>query len=252
MSIRNFKLFDAHLHIIDDRFPLVRNHGYLPEPFTCEDYCNRMMPYTLCGGAIVAGSFQGFEQSYLIEALKILGPSFVGVTQLPVTVSDQDLIDLSRSGVRGLRFNLKRGGSERLRHLDWMARHVHAVAGWHVELYIDSRELSDLYQCLVALPAVSVDHLGLSKAGFKTLIKLVERGVRVKASGFGRVDFNVRDALLDLYAANPKSLMFGTDLPSTRAARPYTDNDFILIIEALGAERATRVLYENAIEFYSG
>ena len=35
------------------------------------------------GGAVVSGSFQGFDQSYLLDALDQLGPSFVGVTQLP-------------------------------------------------------------------------------------------------------------------------------------------------------------------------
>ena len=248
--IQNFKLFDAHLHIVDKRFPLVPNNGYLPEAFTCDDYSNRMKEYTLCGGAIVSGSFQAFDQGYLVDALKGLGPSFVGVTQLPVTVSDKELLELNKAGIRALRFNLKRGGSEGLRHLDSMARRVHGLAGWHVELYVDSKDLTDLYQILADLPAVSIDHLGLSNEGFNILVKLAERGVRVKATGFGRVDFDVRAALRDLYSANPKSLMFGTDLPSTRAARPYKDNDFTLVIESLGADQAISVLYENAREFY--
>jgi hypothetical protein len=100
------------------------------------------------------------------------------------------------------------------------------------------------------LPAVSIDHLGLSKAGFPTLLKVVEKGVRVKATGFGRVDFDVRPALVDLYAANPRALMFGTDLPSTRAPRPYQDDDYTLVLETLGEEKAADVFYKNAIEFY--
>jgi len=248
--IQEFKVFDAHLHIIDKRFPLVANNGYLPEVFTCKDYLSRMKKYALCGGAVVAGSFQALDQSYLVDALKALGPSFVGVTQLPVTVSDQELLDFHRAGVRALRFNLKRGGSEGLRHLDHMARRVHELTGWHVELYVDSRDLTDLYSVLVNLPAVSIDHLGLSKEGFSLLVKLAERGVRVKATGFSRVDFDVSAALRDLYSANPKSLMFGTDLPSTRAARPYGCNDFILVAEALGEDQAGNVFYDNAREFY--
>jgi predicted TIM-barrel fold metal-dependent hydrolase len=31
-------VFDAHLHIIDPRFPLVPNKGYLPPAFTVADY----------------------------------------------------------------------------------------------------------------------------------------------------------------------------------------------------------------------
>jgi len=56
------------------------------------------------------------------------------------------------------------------------------------------------------------------------LLKLAKKDVRVKATDFGRVDFDVRSALIDLYAANPRALMLGTDLPSTRAPRPYQDD----------------------------
>jgi hypothetical protein len=100
------------------------------------------------------------------------------------------------------------------------------------------------------LPAISIDHLGLSKAGFPTLLKLTEKGVRVKATGFGRVDFDVRPALSELYTANPRALMFGTDLPSTRAPRPYLDSDYTLILETLGEEKAADVFHKNAIAFY--
>lgn len=246
----NFKLFDAHFHIIDGRFPLVPNQGYLPEMFTCEDYLARMKGYRLAGGAVVSGSFQAYDQSYLIDALKNLGPGFVGVTQLPASASDEELLRLNGSGVRAVRFNLKRGGSEDIRHLEKFARRINDLAGWHVELYVDARELGDLYETLVGLAAVSIDHLGLSGDGFPVLLKLAERGVRVKATGFGRIDFHVPAALKELCAANPETLMFGTDLPSTRAPRPYRDDDFTLVIETLGEEKAKKVLWENAAAFY--
>jgi len=255
MSISNaqlsrYRLFDSHFHIIDNRFPLLENNGFLPEEFTCADYLGRVKEYQLVGGAIVSGSFQAFDQGYLLDALKTLGQSFVGVTQLPATVSDDELLELHKAGVRALRFNLKRGGSEDVRHLDAFARRVHEVVGWHVELYVDSTELDGLYNALVALPAVSIDHLGLSKEGFGTLLKLVEKGVCVKATGFGRVNFDVRGALTAIYSANPDALMFGTDLPCTRAPRPYTDEDLLLVVETLGDEGARKALCENAIDFY--
>jgi predicted TIM-barrel fold metal-dependent hydrolase len=250
LSAQESKLFDAHLHIIDNRFPLVPNNGFLPDEFTCDDYLDRMKAYRLNGGAIVSGSFQAFDQSYLLDALQKLGAGFVGVTQLPASVSDEELVDLDRAGIRAVRFNLKRGGSEEIQHLDTLARRVYELVGWHVELYVDSKELAELYSTLVALPAVSIDHLGLSKEGFGTLLKLAEQGVHIKATGFGRVDFDVRTALRELYSANPESLMFGTDLPSTRAPRLYADDDFTLVVEVLGIENAVKVFYQNAVEFY--
>jgi predicted TIM-barrel fold metal-dependent hydrolase len=244
------KYFDCHFHIIDKNFPVVPNQGFMPDAFTSEDYLDRLKAIELCGGAVVSGSFQAFDQSYLFHALKVLGPAFVGVTQVPQTVSDPELKQLDGAGVRAVRFNVKRGGSEDIRHLENFARRVHDLVGWHTELYVDSTELPDLLDTLVSLPAVSIDHLGLSKAGFPTLLKLAEKGVRVKATGFGRVDFDVRPALADLYAANPRALMFGTDLPSTRAPRPYQDDDYTLVLETLGEEKAADVFYKNAIEFY--
>jgi predicted TIM-barrel fold metal-dependent hydrolase len=251
MEISNLKIFDAHFHIIDPHFPLIPNNGYLPDTFTCDDYLKRMTGYTLAGGAVVSGSFQEFDQSYLLDALEALGPPFCGVTQIPADTPDEKIMWLHSGGIRAVRFNLKRGGSEKVQHLDRLARRVHELAGWHTELYVDSHELAGLYTILSALPAVCIDHLGLSGEGFKTVLRLAGRGVHVKATGFGRVDFDVPRALKDIYAANPEALMFGTDLPSTRAPRPFLDEDLALVIEALGEDNAHKVLYENAVKFYA-
>jgi predicted TIM-barrel fold metal-dependent hydrolase len=249
-ELKDFKIFDSHFHIIDPRFPLVANDGYLPDHFSCEDYLNRTRQMQLAGGAIVSSSFQAIDQNYLRDALARLGPCFVGVTQLPASVSEAEILTLNESGVRGIRFNLKRGGSEDIAKLETMAKRVHELVGWHVELYADASTLSQLCPILVSLPAVSIDHLGLSKQGLPVLLKLVERGVHVKASGFGRVDFDVRTALRDIDSANPRALMFGTDLPSTRAPRAYSDEDPLLVVEALGEGQARDVLYNNAVAFY--
>lgn len=245
-----YPIFDAHFHVIDPRFPLVPNRGYLPDRYTTKDYLERMKDYDLRGGAVISGSFQAFDQDYLVDALARLGPGYVGVTQLPASVSDEELIELDLAGVRAVRFNLKRGGSEDVSRMDDMARRIHELVGWHIELYADARELDPLLPTLIELPVVAIDHLGLSKAGFPMLLELAEHGVRIKATGFGRVDFNVREALRMLYTANPSSLMFGSDLPSTRAARPYSDNDYHLVIDTLGEEAARAVLLDNALDFY--
>lgn len=250
ISLDSLPLFDAHFHIIDQRYPLIENNGYLPEPFTCADYRARMQRYHLAGGAVVSGSFQGFDQTYLVDALRELGRGFVGVTQLPADTSDAELVRLHKGGVRAVRFNLKRGGSESIEHLERMAHRVHDIVGWHVELYVDSRELEPLHDTLIALPKVSIDHLGLSRDGFATILKLAEAGVRIKATGFGRIDFELTAAIRTLHAANPHALMFGTDLPSTRAPRAYEDQDYVRVIEALGEEGARRVFFENALDFY--
>jgi predicted TIM-barrel fold metal-dependent hydrolase len=135
-------------------------------------------------------------------------------------------------------------------HLEVFAHRVYEVVGWHVEPYIDSRDLPDLAEILVQLPAVCIDHLGLSSAGLPHLLALVEKGVFVKATGFGRVDFDVTSAVQKIVDVNPAALVFGTDLPSTRAPRPYLDGDYFQLIEALGEDLARQVFYENGTKLY--
>jgi predicted TIM-barrel fold metal-dependent hydrolase len=133
-SLNQCKVFDSHFHIIDKRFPLVPNQGYLPDNFSAKDYQNSTRDYDIAGGAIVSGSFQAFDQSYLLSALKDLGPNFVGVAQLPISVTDDELVDLDQSGVRAIRFNFKRGGSEGIENLERFAKRVYETVGWHIEV----------------------------------------------------------------------------------------------------------------------
>lgn len=248
--LKQFAVFDSHFHIINRRFPLMPNDGYLPEEFNCSDYYSAMAPFQLIGGAVVSGSFQAFDQTYLIAALKQLGPNFVGVTQLPATVTDDEILALNAAGVRALRFNIRRGGP-----VDWVqlkdrAAHVFELAGWPIELYIDSSELGDIEKLLLQLPSLSIDHLGLCQAGLPSLLRLAEQGVRIKATGFSRVDFPVQPVLKDLYKANPNALMFGSDLPSTRAPRLFNVEDFVLVADTLGDAAAQSVFSLNAQNFY--
>jgi len=241
--------FDAHFHIIDPAFPLIENQGFLPEPYRVADYRAETADLGIAGGAVVSGSFQGTDQTYLVDALARLGPGFVGVTQLPAPVSDAEIGRLDAAGVRAVRFNFRRGGSVDARALETTARRVHEVAGWHVELYADTVALGDLPGTLKALPAVSIDHLGLSADGLPVLLDLVAGGVKVKATGFGRIDGDVAEILRAVNETDPTALMFGTDLPSTRTRR-FAAPDVALIEDALGEDAARAVFYDNAAAFY--
>jgi hypothetical protein len=77
------------------------------------------------------------------------------------------------------------------------------------------------------------------------LLRLVAGGAKVKATGFGRGDLDVPATLRAIAAVDPGALLFGTDLPSTRAARPFADADLALV-----AELAPAALRENALAFY--
>src|SRR5699024_1980383 len=143
-----------------------------------------------------------------------------------------------------------RGGSEDLSKLDYFARRVYDLVGWHSELYIDAKELPDIASIIEDLPAISIDHLGLSEEGLPHLLKLVDKGIRVKATGFGRVELNIQNALQSIYKINPDALLFGTDLPSTRAKRNFDYEDIELIQQLFDKQAANKILYKNAYQWY--
>ncbi len=57
------KIFDVHFHIIDYKYPVVENNGYLPSKFLTDDYFTTAKKINVVGGAIVSGSFQVFDQN---------------------------------------------------------------------------------------------------------------------------------------------------------------------------------------------
>lgn len=241
-------MFDSHVHIVDPRFPLVVNDDYEPESFTVDDYEAETDGLGVVGGAVVTGSFQGTDQSYLLAALEELGHGWVGVTQLPVDATDDDISALDAAGVRALRFNLRRGVAD-ISSLTEQAVRAHEVAGWHSEFYVDAGLLRSLEPIMSKLPAVSIDHLGMAEEAMPYLLDLVDRGARVKATGFGRISHDPVDAMRRIHAVNPEALMFGTDLPSTRAQRRFDVSDLDLVADAVGGDLQA-VLFQNARAWY--
>lgn len=249
-SVSRGRLFDCHCHIIDHRFPIVPNQGYTPPHFPLDVYRARAALLGIGGGAIVSGSFHGFDQTYLKAALARLGNGWVGVTQVPNDAPDKEIAELELIGVRALRFNLFRGRIDSVDDVVALARRAHAAAGWHAELYADAATLAPHVAALSKLPRIVIDHLGMTEAGLPVVLDLVRAGAKIKATGFGRVKMNVSNAIEQIARINPAALMFGTDLPSTRAERPFAVDDINLIERVLGAELAAKVYWDNAVDLY--
>jgi Amidohydrolase len=176
---------------------------------------------------VVSGSFQGFDQTYLLDTLERLGPEFVGVTQLPATVTDEEILALDAAGVRAVRFTLARGGSL---DLD-LALRVHELSGWHAEVY--ATDLPAHERALRELPRLVIDHLGMTPEGLAVAVRL---GAMVKATP--RVT-------LDARAVAPDKLLFGTDLPGTRTDRTFAPEQLDVI-----AAITNSALVDNARAWY--
>lgn len=244
------KMFDSHLHIINSNYPLIENNGFLPEDFTTDQYLSEMEAINLVGGVVVAGSFQGYNHEFLFDSLRKLGENFVGVANVQQDISNEKLDVLNRNGIVAIRFNLVRNGFEDYTSIAELSKRVYDDFGWHSEFYVDSSHLSNLREIFRQLPAYSIDHLGLSAKGLNHLYKLVSEGARVKATGFGRVHFDPIEVMKKIHSINPEALMFGTDLPSTRAKRPFSTNDIELVKNSFPKDAQERIFYRNAQNWY--
>ena len=139
------KIFDSHFHIINPKYPLVKNRGYVPPVFTIDDYREKVKEYEIVGGAVVSGSFQAFDQEYLIDTLNQLGSNFFGVANIPIDIKTVELNKLKNANVVAVRFNLKRGGSENIKNIEELSNRLFDQYGWHTELYVDSKDLNNLF-----------------------------------------------------------------------------------------------------------
>ncbi|MCI0755168.1 amidohydrolase family protein [Teichococcus vastitatis] len=247
----NPPIIDAHFHIFDPRFPLPGNDGYVPPRFTAQDYRAATAGFDLRGGVVVAASTHGLDPAPLVAAMRDLGPGFVAVVNADPDLSDVALRALADAGVRGLRHNLYRGVAASVRDELALAERGWSVAGLHTQVYADAALLRPFADRLATLgPRLVIDHLGMTEAGLPMVLDLVEAGAKVKATGFGRVSLDVPRALGEIARRSASALMFGTDLPSTRAARPFRSSDVTLLREVLGEELAAAALHGNAAAYY--
>lgn len=243
------KIFDAHFHIIDYRFPVIPNEGYMPDAFTVDDYLDFFRNRDLIGGVVVAGSFHGSDYSHIKYALDILGDGFFGVIN-PDNRIYREIDELDNFGIRGVRYNVKRMGREILRDIESLSVFIYESKKWHIDLYIENRDLKEYKSLILSLPKVIIDHFGVTYEGFEDLLQLVSYGVKVKASGFGRLDFDWMWALRELVNVDPSSVVFGSDLPGTRVERKFDWSDVESIMLSFDREIVDRILWRNAFDFY--
>src|SRR4051812_46746844 len=187
-------IIDAHFHIFAPGETMPGNAGFVPPPFGIEEYRAHAAALGIVGGVNVAGSVQGADPRPLLEAAAALGPGFVVVAQAEPAQDDAALQALAAAGVRGLRYSLYRGQWSEPREV---AAHALRAAGHglHAQIYADAAVLAPAADTLAQVPALVIDHLGMTEPGLPVVLDLARAGAKVKASGFGRVSLDVPRAL---------------------------------------------------------
>ena len=155
---------DAHCHVFGPaaEFPFAPQRKYTP----CD--ASKQQLYALrdflgfARNVVVQATCHGNDNRALVDALVHSGGKARGVASVAHDITDAELRALHAAGVRGTRFNFVR------RLVDFTPREVLAdiarrVAplGWHVVVYFEAQDLSELKDFFTSLPTtVVVDHMG--------------------------------------------------------------------------------------------
>jgi predicted TIM-barrel fold metal-dependent hydrolase len=230
---------DTHAHVFGRaaQFAYADDRSYTPPDAPLEKYLGMLNAIGFTRGVLVQGSAHGRDNSAVLDALARRPDRLRGVAVANAESAPADLHEWNRIGVRGLRFNhffrdgqLHYRGGVPLSAAKRLAP-VMAELGWHLQLWIDVKDLPETIPVLrsFGLPVV-IDHMGrtdaragINTAGFQSLVRLLgDGGCWVKMSGAHRLSTRAPDYLdarpfhEALVAANPEQLIWGTDWPHPR------------------------------------
>jgi 2-pyrone-4,6-dicarboxylate lactonase len=165
---------DTHAHVFgpSDRFPYAQDRSYTPPDAPCEKYLNMLDMLGFARGALVQGSAHGCDNSAMLDALERHSQRLRGVAVADAGAAPSELRRWADIGVRGLRFNhffrdgrLHYRGGVPLGAAQTLAPTM-AELGWHLQLWIDVRDLPETIPTLkaIGLPVV-IDHMDAPMRG---------------------------------------------------------------------------------------
>ncbi len=201
---------DTHAHVFGpaERFAYAGDRSYTPPDAPLEKYLGMLDAIGFARGVLVQGSAHGRDNSAMLDALARRPDRLRGVAVADADIAPDDLREWNRLGVRGLRFNhffrdgqLHYRGGVPLSVAERLAP-VMTELGWHLQLWIDVKDLPETIPVLksLGLPVV-IDHMGRTDAragtqtdGFQSLLRAVGEGwCWAKLSGAHRLSRNAPD-----------------------------------------------------------
>lgn len=258
---------DCHIHIYEDRFPVVPQAVFKPPHAPLADYLEVRKALGLSRVVVVQPNGYGYDNTCTLEAMAALGNTARGVAIVPPDTPDAELERLTRAGVRGIRYFLLPGGILGWDSLETMAARVRNF-GWHVQLQLDGRELPRYTEALARLPVpLVIDHNGkfldpvqTSHPGFQSLVRLLRAGntwVKLSApyetSKAGPPHYaDVGVLARALVAANPERCVWATNWPHpAHDPRPESAPLLDLLLDWADDDATrSRILVDNPARLY--
>jgi predicted TIM-barrel fold metal-dependent hydrolase len=266
---------DCHCHVFGPvaRFPYAEPRSYTPDDAPLADYLALLDRLGFDRGVLVQPSAYGRDNRAMLDALEREPIRLRGVAVGGSELDDASLKDWHARGVRALRVNeFRRGGKPYYQNGVQLAEVMPLVSrladlGWHLQLWVDARDLPDLLPAFAGMPVpVVVDHMGRMEhhhgtqhPGFQALLRGVGEGkLWAKLSGTYRLgatapDYSEAKPFHDaLLAANPDNLVWGSDWPHPRPEGPIPDAARLLqvFLDWTPGQNRHAILVENPARLY--
>jgi 2-pyrone-4,6-dicarboxylate lactonase len=264
---------DAHCHVFGpgDRFPYASQRKYTPCDAPKEALWSLRDHLGFTRNVIVQATCHGSDNRALVDALKSSAGLARGVATVRGDIQDDELHELHEAGVRGVRFNFVKRLVDVLPRdeLLGVADRVKAL-GWHVVIYFEAADLSELFDFIASLPTVIVvDHMGRPDvsadpdgeafarflalmAGNDNIWCKVSCPERLSLSGPPGYD-DVVPFARKVVETFPDRVLWGTDWPHPNMKSHMPDDGMLVDTIpriAVTAELQTKLLVDNPIRLY--
>jgi predicted TIM-barrel fold metal-dependent hydrolase len=262
---------DTHAHVFGPArdYPYAPQRSYTPPDSPLAEYMALLDTLGLERGVIVHPSVYGTDNRATLDALRAEPRRLRGVAVVDADVSDAELEEMDRLGVRGVRLNLLYSGAGlEFGVAERLAKRL-APLGWHLQFLIDISTFEGFASRLSRLPVDCViDHMGHMAAqkgadhpAFRDLLAMLGEGrTWVKLSGAYRLssnDYPPYDDVLPfaraLVETRPDRLVWASDWPHPAVTRPMpNDGDLLDLLWDWAPDAATRhrILCENPAALY--
>lgn len=261
---------DCHAHVFgpQGRYPYLPDAGYIPPDALVDDYVRMLRAIGCERGVLVQPSIYGTDNTLLLDTLRADVFTLRGVVVLGPKVTDTELQEMHRLGVRGVRINLASvTPGLAIEHTLALGPRLKEL-GWHMQFYVDLKKMPDIADKLARLPiTVVIDHFGrvpaadgVKSPAFQSLLKLMQRDhcwaklmgpyfISSQAPAFP----DVAPLARALVAVAQDRLVWGTDWPhpGARALMPNDGTLADLAAEWVPDEKVRRkILSSNPARLY--
>ncbi|MCE7731617.1 amidohydrolase family protein [Vibrio campbellii] len=263
---------DAHCHVFGPaaKFPYSPARKYTPCDASKEQLFALRDHLGFSRNVIVQASCHSTDNRALVDALETAGELARGIAFVDETITEHELKEMDRAGVRGVRFNFVKRlvdtvPTEKLKAIADKIRPL----GWHVVVYFESQDIDDVTPFLESLNmTVVIDHMGrpdvtkgVDSQEFGKFISLMERNPDIwcKVSCPERLTQTPPDysdvvpfakTLVELF---PNRVLWGTDWPHPNMKSHTPDDGHLVDVIpqiATTTEQQKVLLVTNPMKLY--